>query len=98
MRVASAPTVVALTHLLDMTPQTSSFADSALAVGKTFYDPDSSTAIKLDSLGPLGATRERRRRGASGVGAGTVLGTPATGQPTVAPPVTPTTDPARRPV
>jgi hypothetical protein len=56
VRIATPLPALALTHLLDMKPETSTLNDSPLAVGKSFYDPVSAAAIRLDSLGPLGAT------------------------------------------
>ena len=46
------------THLVDMTPDTLDFADSALAVGQTFHDARPCRALSITTLGvvPDGAT------------------------------------------
>ncbi len=41
---------------LDMTPETSSWADAALPVGRSFYDPASGVRITPISVGPGGAS------------------------------------------
>ncbi|MBI3443598.1 hypothetical protein HY008_02920 [Candidatus Woesebacteria bacterium] len=46
------------TWLLDMTPETTSFNDSALAVGKTFFDIDKRLKIKVLSVNSTSATVE----------------------------------------
>ncbi|MBI3330163.1 MAG: peptidase M11 [Nitrospinae bacterium] len=43
-------------YLLDMTPETSSWSDPALDLGKSFYDPDSGVTIAPVSVSSSGAT------------------------------------------
>jgi chitodextrinase len=47
---------IARSKLIDTTPQTSSFADSALAVGRTFSDTANGIFVKLLQLDATGAT------------------------------------------
>ena len=43
-------------YLLDMTPETSSWSDPALVVGKSFYDPDAGVAIAPVAVSSMGTT------------------------------------------
>jgi hypothetical protein len=43
-------------YLLDMTPETASWSDAALAVGKSYYDPDAGVTITPVAVAATGAT------------------------------------------
>src|SRR5207245_1191828 len=43
-------------HLLDLTPATSSWSDPALVVGQSFYDPDSGVTIAPEGVSSIGAS------------------------------------------
>jgi chitodextrinase len=56
IRVAPNPTTIVQSQLLDATPDTTTFADSPLAVGRTFADPFTGMQITTKSVSPSGAT------------------------------------------
>lgn len=55
IRLASDYLSSSQSQLIDATPSTSSYLDSALGVGKTFVDPDRGINITVLSVGPSGA-------------------------------------------
>ncbi|TML65463.1 MAG: hypothetical protein E6G14_16340 [Actinobacteria bacterium] len=56
IRIAPAPNVIIQSKLLDATPETATFADAALPVGRSFVDPGTGLQITTKAVGPSGAT------------------------------------------
>jgi chitodextrinase len=56
IRIAPAPSTIIQSQLLDTTPDTASFADAPLAVGRTFVDPSTGMQITTKAVSAAGAT------------------------------------------
>ena len=56
IRIAPATSSIVQSKLVDATPATTTFADAALAVGKTVIDPSTGVSLTTVSVGPAGAS------------------------------------------
>ncbi len=85
------------THLLDMSPSTTTFLDAALQTGQSFTDPASKATITTTEVGPTGATVWIAFPGSTPAPTASPTPTPTPAPIPVAPSPTPTPSPTATP-